>query len=303
MKFALSLFVCLVAAISAERVRAPEFVVRDGKLIRNGDSPVPKSNELPSPQLSTKDAAFSFGGTGRLVGGGEAEQNSAPWIISLQWGTIRPSHFCGGSLIAPNWVLTAAHCSGAYQNIGISTVVSGLHNLNTFLGHEQFRQVNLNDIFAHESWDGFVGPHDVSLILVREPFVSDFSVRPIDLPVAGAVHTGNARLHGWGSTSTGFLPVFPANLQTVEKPIITVAACSPLFDGIVIDDNNVCTGPLTGGAGGCSGDSGSPLTQNDVLVGIFSHTFVPCGQANRPSVYVRVSAYVPWINDIIDNNS
>lgn len=302
MKFALSLFVCLIAAVSAERVRAPEFVVRDGKLIRNGDIPVPKSDELASPRLSTKDSAFNFGGAGRLVGGGDAAQNSAPWIISLQWGTIRPSHFCGGALIAPNWVLTAAHCSGAYQNFGISTVVSGLHNLNTFFGHEQIRQVTLNEIWAHENWDGFVGPHDVSLIQVTLPFVSDFSVRPIALPDANEVHTGNVRLHGWGSTSTGFIPVFPANLQTVEKPIIPVATCSPLFDGIVVDDNNVCTGPLTGGAGGCSGDSGSPLTQNDELVGIFSHTHVPCGQANRPSVYVRVSAYVPWITNIIDNN-
>lgn len=302
MKFALSLFVCLIVAVSADRVRSPEFVVQDGRLIRKGDSAVANTSELPSPRTSTKNSAFDFGGAGRVVGGGEAEQNSAPWIISLQWGTIRPSHFCGGALVASNWILTAAHCTGAYQDFGISTVASGLHNLNTFFGHEQIRPVDLNQIWAHEDWSGFVGPHDVSLILVAQPFVSDFSVRPIALPSANAVPSGNVRIHGWGSTSTGFIPVFPTNLQTVEKPIVPVATCSPFFDGIVVDENNVCTGPLTGGAGGCSGDSGSPLTQNDELVGIFSHTHVPCGQANRPSVYVRVSAYVPWINNIIENN-
>jgi len=287
-----SLIVCLIAAVSANRVRAPEFVVRDGKLIRNVDSAVVTSNELP----------FNFGGTGRLVGGSEAEPNSAPWMISLQWGTIRPSHFCGGALIQPNWVLTAAHCSSSYQNFGISTVVSGLHNLNTFLGPEQIRQVNLNQIWAHEDWTGFVGPNDISLILVTQPFVTDFSVRPIALPDANEVHTGNVRLYGWGSTSTGFLPVFPTSLQTVEKPLVPIATCSPLFDGIVVDENNVCTGPLTGGASACSGDSGSPLTQADELVGIFSHTHVPCGQANRPSVYARVSVYVTWINSVIASN-
>ncbi|XP_037038697.1 anionic trypsin-like [Bradysia coprophila] len=284
MKFALSLVLCLIVAASAERIRSPEFVIRDGFLVRKG---TPETSALPVP---------------RLVGGGDAEPNSAPWIISLQWGTIRPGHFCGGALIAPNWILTAAHCSSSYPNFGISTVVSGLHNLNNFMGEEQIRQVNLNQIFAHEDWTGFVGPHDVSLILVSDPFVEDFSVRPIALPAADALPTGNVRLHGWGSTSTGFIPVWPTILQTVEKPLITVAQCSPLFDGVVVDNNNLCTGPLTGGASACSGDSGSPLTQNNVLVGIFSHTQVPCGQPNRPSVYVRVSAYVSWINDIIDDN-
>lgn len=72
----------------------------------------------------------------------------------------------------------------------------------------------------------------------------------------------------------GFIPVFPTNLQTAQKPIVPIATCSPLFDNIVVDNNNVCTGPLDGGVGGCSGDSGSPLVQNDELVGIFSHTFV-----------------------------
>lgn len=292
MKFALSLFVCLIAAISAEHVRSPAFVVSNGRLVRKGDESTPISNQLP----------FNLGGNGRIVGGSEATPNSAPWMISLQWGTIRPSHFCGGALIASNWVLTAAHCTSSFQNFGISTVVSGLHNLNTFFGHEQIRPVNLNQIWSHEDWNGFVGPNDISLILVTAPFVSDFSVRPIALPGANENHVGNVRLHGWGSTSTGFVPVFPLNLQTVEKPIIPIATCSPLFGGIVVDDNNVCTGPLTGGASACSGDSGSPLTQNDVLVGIFSHTFVPCGQANRPSVYARVSAYIPWINSIIDSN-
>lgn len=297
MKTTLSLLlVCLSVAVvvSAEeqRDRSPEFIVRNGVLVRKGDAT--KIDELPTAvphQFST-----------RIVGGGDAAENSAPWIMSLQWGTIRPAHFCGGALVASNWILTAAHCSASLPNYGISTVASGLHNLNSFGGHEQIRQINSEQIFTHEDWDGFVGPHDIALIWVAQPFANDFSVRPIALPNDNVIHTGNARLHGWGSTSTGFVPVWPTNLQTAELPIVPIATCTPLFDNIVVDNSNVCTGPLTGGVGACSGDSGSPLVQNDELVGIFAHTSVPCGQANRPSVYVRVSAYISWINDIIDNN-
>lgn len=283
MKFALYLFVCLIAAVSAELVRSPTFVVRDGRLVRDSDDDRVVS-KLP-----------------RLVGGGNAEPNSAPWMISLQWGTIRPAHFCGGALIAPNWVLTAAHCSSSYPNFGISTLVSGLHDLNAFFGHEQIRRVDMDQIFPHDDWTGFVGPNDISLMLVAQPFVEDATVRPIALPDSGEVHTGSVRLHGWGSTSTGFIPVFPTILQTVEKPLITIAQCAPLFPNVVVDDTNICTGPLTGGASACSGDSGSPLVQGNELVGIFSHTFIPCGQANRPSVYARVSAYISWINDVMDD--
>lgn len=280
MKFALSLLVCLFAAVSAE-VRSPVFVVRDGILVRN----VEGSSDTIAP---------------RLVGGEEAEQNSAPWIVSLQWGTIRPSHFCGGALIAPNWVLSAAHCAESYPRFGISTVVAGAHNLNVFSGLEQIRSVSLDNVFSHPDWTGFVGPNDISLMRILQPFTNDASVSPISLPAANAIPTGNVVLHGWGSTSTGYIPAFPITLRTVQKPLITVAACSPLFTGVVVNDLNLCTGPLTGGSGACSGDSGSPIVQNDVLVGIFSHTNVPCGQPNRPSVYARVSAYTEWINDTID---
>lgn len=75
-------------ATPAGRAKSPYFEVRDGVL-------VPTGKDL----LDTKSL-------GRIVGGEEAERGSAPWMASLQWGTIRPAHFCGGAIIRPNWVLT-----------------------------------------------------------------------------------------------------------------------------------------------------------------------------------------------------
>lgn len=296
MKIALILFASLVAAVSADRVRSSEFVVRDGKLVRN------VGNDSPFLDKTPRDSRINLN-SGRIVGGSDAVAFSAPWMISLQWGTILPSHFCGGALIAPNWVLTAGHCAASYPEYGISVVVSGLHNLNSWFGYEQVRQVESDQVFIHEDWSGFIGPHDIGLIFTANPFQIRFGTDLIALPDTGEIHFGGAILHGWGSTSDGFIPVWPTVLQRVEKPIVEYETCRGLVEdqGMPIDENNVCTGPITGGASACSGDSGSPLTQVDELVGIVAWNYIPCGQPNRPSVYIRISAYIEWINGTIDS--
>ncbi|XP_037038688.1 lectizyme-like [Bradysia coprophila] len=295
MKILLVFFVFIVAAIAAANERSPAFVVSDGQLILN--------NELLLPSGTTRSSTFQFGfSSGRVVGGGDAVPNSAPWIVSLQWGTVRPSHFCGGSIISANWVLSAAHCTLAFPNYGISTVVAGLHDLNQFHGSEQIRMVDLSLKWEHEDFEGTIGPHDISLILIEEPFVFSNIVAPIFLPNADQIHSGDVTLFGWGSTSNTFYPTFPNILQTVSKPIIPHDVCMNQFAETPVHENNVCTGPLTGDRSACDGDAGSPLTQDDELVGIFSWGFVPCGLPNSPSFYVRVSAYVPWIISIIDRS-
>jgi len=176
-----------------------------------------------------------------------------------------------------------------------------MHNLDSFQGVEQIRPVNLARTFIHEDWNGVgggVGPHDISLIAVYEPFLYNDFVSPIALPDANEIHSGQVTLHGWGSTSTGFFPIYPNILQTVSKPIIPMDVCMAQFGETPVHENNVCTGPLTGGISACSGDSGGPLTQNGELVGIVSWGFIPCGQPNAPSFYVRTSAYVQWIDTI-----
>lgn len=302
MKIVLSLFVCIFATVSADRIRAPVFVEHNGILVRS-DSPFLDNSKDTLPEVSTRDSRFPFG-NGRIVGGDDAEENGAQWVVSLQWGVIRPAHFCGAALIAPNWVLTAAHCTMAFRDYGISSMVAGLHHLFNFNGNEQIRQVWPNQIFNHEDWDGFIGPFDIGLVSTAIPFVLDHAVNPIALPDVNEIHSGNANLHGWGSTSNSFVPNFPNVLQTIVKPIVPMATCIPILEGEApITDRNVCTGPLTGGSSGCSGDSGSPLEQNGELVGIVNWNYIPCGQPNRPTVYARVSAYVTWINSTMSSST
>lgn len=80
-----------------------------------------------------------------------------------------------------------------------------------------------------------------------------------------------------------------AILQTVTKPTISLDQCRQLVAAHLLDNSNLCTGPLTGGVSACGGDAGGPVVQNHVLVGVVSWGISPCGRRNAPSVCVRTS--------------
>lgn len=238
---------------------------------------------------------------GRVVGGAEAVPHSAQWIVTMQWGIVTGSHRCGGSIITPNWVVTAGHCLLGVRPDGIFLLAAGRHNLRGNEYTEQRRNINRAQTWIHEDYLGGVAPFDIALILVEPGFVYNSWVGPIALPTQDHDHVGDVTLHGWGSISTTNIPNMPANLQTVVKPVLTLADCAEAFGESPLHETNVCTGPLSGGISACSGDSGGPISQDGEIVGIASWTVIPCGQANAPTVYVKVSSFVDWINRIIDN--
>lgn len=65
-----------------------------------------------------------------------------------------------------------------------------------------------------------------------------------------------------------------------------------------LNENNICTGPLSGGISPCSGDSGGPLSQNGTLIGIVSWGLQICGLPGVPAVYTKVSSYLDFIQEI-----
>lgn len=241
---------------------------------------------------------------GRITGGEDAQPHSAPWIVSMQWGVLGyTSHLCGGSIIAARWAVTAAHCLDAVPSFGTWLLIAGRHRLDKAEpATEQTREVERRNAWRHEKYSGGVGPFDIGLLRVEQPFdLNGVSVRAIGLPKADVIHAGRTDLHGWGSVSTTVWPITPDRLQTVNIPIVPLAECARVLGESPLHETNVCTGPLTGGVSACSGDSGGPLTQNGTeLVGIVSWGYIPCGSVNAPSVYGRVSAFVEWIEDIIE---
>lgn len=141
------------------------------------------------------------------------------------------------------------------------------------------------------------------------PLTLNANVKAIKLPASGENPSGSSTLSGWGSTSTTTVPKYPDRLQFIALPLLSYQDCANALIKLMgssrpLVDTNVCTGPLTGGQGACSGDSGGPLVVYDsakvpTLEGIVSWGMVPCGTRGAPSVYTRVSAFLPFINQYI----
>ncbi|XP_036328749.1 trypsin beta-like [Rhagoletis pomonella] len=235
---------------------------------------------------------------GRVVGGVAASTNAAPYIVSLQQGGV---HYCAGSILSANWVVTAAHCLASKSQVLSSTLIAGSNNVDGTASTTQKRTIDWYVI--HDLYTGGTAPYDIGLVYTETAFQWTTAVKAVTLPSSGVVPTGNANLYGWGSTSTTSVASYPAQLQVAKNlPIISESSCVDALGskGVDVHSTNICTGPLSGGIGICTSDSGGPLVQeingNAVLIGIVSWGKIPCGQANSPSVYVQVSDFISWIS-------
>lgn len=232
----------------------------------------------------------------RVVGGTSANENSAPFIVSFQHKGI---HYCAGSIISKNWVLTAAHCLSSNAQVMDTILMSGSIYIAGTSTTTQKRGINyyvFNDLYL-----GGTSPYDIGLVYTKTPFIWTIAVNAINLPTDDYSSTGNAVLYGWGSISKDNNAKYPSILQLATVPIIPLDTCAKALspNGKNVHNTNLCSGPLTGGVGICTSDSGGPLIQNikgqQILVGIVSWGKLPCGQINSPSVYVKVSSMLSWI--------
>ena len=248
----------------------------------------------------------------RIVGGSEALQDMAPWQVSLQLDIDgRWRHACGGSLIHPSWVLTAAHClfdgDGRLRSAEQVSVVHGTQSLSS--GGERRGAVRL---VPHERYRGG-GPasqgDDIALIRLSSPFPASRSQtvqlqsRQLEenfgFPGACSVVTGWGSLEAWepgrGRSDARGLP---DRLRAVDLPIIDNRTCADGYPGL-IGAGQVCAGYEQGTMDSCQGDSGGPLVVPGGPTGWTQIGVVSfgrgCAQPGAFGVYTRVSHYIDWI--------
>ncbi|XP_074051215.1 anionic trypsin-like [Macrotis lagotis] len=233
--------------------------------------------------------AFSSDDDDKIVGGETCQEASVPYQASLNIGY----HFCGGSLISEQWVVSAAHCYQSRIQVRL-----GEHNIESPDGSEQF--IDSEKVIRHPGYSYWTLDNDIMLIKLKTPAILNDHVNTISLPKSCAVAGTECLISGWGNTLSSGVN-YPDLLQCLNAPLLSDAACRASYPG-EITDNMVCAGFLEGGKDSCQGDSGGPVACNGELQGIVSWGY-GCAQKNRPGVYTKVCNFVDWIEETIAANS
>lgn len=232
---------------------------------------------------------------GRIVGGEDAVIETFPYQVSLQY---LGRHMCGASIISPNFVLTAGHCSS--YNARTYSVRSGstfhrhggsVHRIKRVIRHENYFVSNVG-----------IPRHDIALMEVIEPFVFGTSQQPIKMfnSTEKSLVGTRATITGWGTVGEDMEA--PASLRSVGIPIISQNLCNDAYTNLGgVPKDQICAAYFgQGGKDSCQGDSGGPLAINGRLAGIVSWGN-GCARPEYPGVYTEVAYYRRWIEQIIQS--
>jgi secreted trypsin-like serine protease len=265
----------------------------------------------------TAPAAASAAAQPRVVGGNATLASSYPWQAALVYDPSKVSgndaqrQLCGGVLVAPRIVLTAAHCItedtdpdilGGNLDPDDADVVLNETTLSTGSGEHH----TLQAIYVQSGYNQSLNTNDVAYLVMS----SATGMTPIKLagPTETALWTPGypTQVSGYGDIQEGG----PASnsLRVATVPIIADSTCgSPgVYGGLFFPSSQVCAGPLSGGVDSCNGDSGGPLespAQGGIyrLIGLVSWGF-GCAHPNAPGVYARLGGGSGTLHQLVVND-
>jgi len=237
--------------------------------------------------------------SGQIVGGQPANLGEWPWQVALIPGSAPNflNAFCGGALIAPQWVLTASHCVEGAVPSDID-VVAGVYDVVSPAAG--FQRRDLLQIIMHPNYNSVSGDSDIALLKLGSPITiggsGETSTRLIALASSsmGDLVGVNAWVTGWGYLS-GTGPLADV-LYDVNTTIISNTNCNNIYGGIT--GNMICAGSVNKGA--CFGDSGGPIVikigNKWYLAGLVSFGSQDC---TASQVYARVSNFKTWVQSYV----
>lgn len=265
-----------------------------------------QSDGFPATETADSEVMGADAESPDIVGGTNAGVGEFPWQAALM---VDGRFNCGGSLILPRWVLTAAHCvteaysNGTWDSLAPSkiTIILGDHVRSVNEGTEVSRSVAQVSVYPY--YNSRLVTNDLALVKLTTPVALNARIQTIPIATLAEQNSiaapGRAvTVSGWGRLATG--ASLADTLQKLTSPVITQATCADRFIGIApISADMLCVG--MGGAGSCNGDSGgplvAPLSGGWRQVGVVSWGSSVCEM--RPSVYARAAYFREWILSVL----
>lgn len=224
---------------------------------------------------------------GRIVGGTKATLGQAPYQVSLQ--TSDGSHFCGGAIIDKNWIATAGHCLESRYASNIIIVAGTIEWQNPNATYYA------SSIHIHCRYNKPRSHNDIALIRLNSSIVFNDRTQPIALPTEQMKEGDEVIMTGWGSTE--LYGDTPDNLQIVSLKYLPHKNCKVMHSNDPdLDVGHMCTYTKYG-EGACHGDSGGPLANDGILVGLVNWG-MPCA-VGYPDANASTYFYMDWIRRIM----
>ncbi|MFF6877913.1 trypsin-like serine protease [Streptomyces sp. NPDC012474] len=242
----------------------------------------------------------------KVIGGNETTISTAPWMAQLHYyddrGTSGTSDdigfFCGGAVVAPTKILTAAHCVKGYNWNANGAVVTGTSQLPSADGTDLHggTVTGIHRQWNHPSYNATTIDNDIAVLTLPVPV----KATPIRMTTSGDTTSykagTSAKVYGWGRTSSTSDDI-SETLKTATLPMQSDTTCSGAYGADFVKGHMVCagkpaTGSDTGTVSACNGDSGGPLVVNNRIVGVVSWGVTDCVAKGAYSVFAKVSSYV-----------
>ena len=233
----------------------------------------------------------------KILGGAVAAPGQFPWMAALVDSSARRAvdgTFCGGTLIAPRVILTAAHCVEGTAAEELDAVLG-----RTQLSHDEDGQrIHVTRIVRYPDYDSHTVLGDVALLELAE--VAPVAPLAIAHPAEAALAAPGSHVMttGWGTTREGGRKISD-ELRFVRLVTRAHGACDRVY-GPIQGSSQLCIGSPRAGEDTCQGDSGGPVLagpdEDPRLVGTVSYGR-GCGRKGIPGVYTRVSHYAAWIDE------
>ncbi|XP_037913047.1 trypsin-2-like [Hermetia illucens] len=239
----------------------------------------------------------------RIINGDKATMGHFPGQVSLQ--RRDGSHYCGGTLVTLDTVITAAHCfdklnikSNKWSQVKV--VGNVLVAIERGFGKLQTRFARF--IIIHPKYKASIVLNDIAALKLFKKFAKSKYFHPIVYSEKRFPIGHQCNVSGWGDTTGNYEnKQMSPNLLYVNIFVLDPSHCSG-GEYVFFDSNKqYCAGIVEGGKDACFGDSGSGFTCSGILAGVVSYG-IGCAEPGMPGVYTDVTYYLDWIRQIMTWN-